>query len=213
MGVSQYVKQELARLQEENELLREEVIVLRSYIDSIQALMDAVDAMDPTSEIMPLLERILYSARSVISAQEGSLLVLDDESAELVFVQVSGPSNKELVGKRMPADKGIAGWVVQNKKPTIVNNARADDRFYARIDQSLNFVTKSILAAPIVGRGRILGVIEVLNKLNGQPFNETDQVLLTLLCRFAGDFLHYMLEQGEEPETPSQDTSDQAPTG
>jgi GAF domain-containing protein len=197
-GVSSFMKQELSRLRDENQLLQEEVQRLRRYMDAIQTVMETIDAFRPGTEIMPLLDRILYNALSVINAQEGSLLVLSDDDTELVFVLSRGNYSDQLVGRRMPAEKGIAGWVVLNRKPTIVNNARADDRFYAGIDQSLQFQTRSILAAPIEGGGHILGVVEVVNKRDNELFNEQDQMLLALMCRFAGEFLHLMLQQDEE---------------
>jgi len=189
MGVNQYIKQEMARLQDENETLRDEVDSLRHYIDAIKTLLEAVNALDPSAEIMPLLGTLLFNAMSVINAQAGSLLLLDDDTQELVFVLVRGTAAEQLKGQRMPSDKGIAGWVVQNARPTIVNNTRTDDRFYAQIDQATHFTTNSILAAPITGNNKVMGVIEVVNKYDGKPFNETDEILLTLLCRFAGDFL------------------------
>ena len=194
-GVNSYVKQELVRVKEENELLREEVVVLRKYMDSIQAVMELIDSFHPGEEIMPLLDRILYNALSVIDAPEGSLLVLSDDGQELVFVLSRGEHSDQLMGRRMPADKGIAGWVVLNQKPTIVNNARTDDRFYAGIDEAMHFQTSTVLAAPIQGGGRLLGVLEVINKHHGENFTETDQMLLSLLCRFVGEFLHLMLQQ------------------
>ena len=202
-GVSSYVKQELARLKDENETLREEVISLRQYMDALQTLMESVDDMDPNAEIMPLLDRILFNAQTLINAQDGSLLVTDEETNELVFVLVRGVGSAQLPGRRMPWDKGIAGWVVQNKKSTVVNNASADDRFYAGIDQSIKFETRSILAAPILGGSKVLGVIEVVNKRDGLPFNKTDQTLLTLLCRFAGEVLHRMVQQDENSPADS----------
>lgn len=204
MGVNQFMKQEVTRLRDENELLKSEVYALRHYIDSIQALIDAVDDLDPESEVMPLLDRTLFNAQTVVNASEGSLLVLDEDVEELVFVLVRGDYIDQLLGRRMPVNKGIAGWVVRNQQPTIVNNAPADDRFYAGIDQAIQFSTQSILAVPIIGRGRVLGVIEVLNKQDGQPFNEVDQSLLMLLCRLAGDVLYMMLEQEEPDDTSAQ---------
>jgi len=206
-----YIQQEVNRLQDENRELREEVVSLRQYIDSIQSLMEAVEEIDPKSEIMPLLDRILYNAMSVINASDGSLLVTDDETGELVFVLAHGRvSMDELVGQRIPHGKGIAGWVAKNKKPTIVNNTRADDRFYSRLDEKLSFETRSIVAAPIIGGSRVLGVIEVLNKRDGKPFNQTDQTLLQLLCRFAGEILNIMIQQDEE-KTAEKKTQKQQP--
>lgn len=201
MGVSQFMKQEVARLREENEELKDELYALRRYIDSIHALIDSVEDLDPSSPIMPLLERTLFNAQSVVNATEGSLLILDEDNDELVFVLSRGAMSDRLQGRRMPHDKGIAGWVVHNGKPTIVNNARADDRFYAGIDEALQFQTNSVLAAPIIGRNRMLGVIEVINKRDGEPFNEMDQSLLMLLCRLAGDVLYYMMDQEETEHT------------
>ncbi|MBN1121612.1 MAG: GAF domain-containing protein [Anaerolineae bacterium] len=200
MGVSNYVKQELARLKDENADLKEEVYSLRQYIEAIQTIMETIDAFNPGEDIISLLDRILYNGLTVIRAQEGSLLVLDEDTDELVFVLSRGRYAMQLTGRRMPADKGVAGWVVANKQPTIVNNARADDRFYAGIDQSIDFQTRAILAAPIYGGNRVLGVLEVINKQDGMPFNDLDRTILSLLCRFAGEFLHLMVQQENEQD-------------
>jgi GAF domain-containing protein len=203
---TRYLKQEVTRLQEENKTLKEEVMSLRSLLDSLNALMEAIDAIDPASaEIMPMLDRILYNALDVLDADAGSLLVLDDDTQELVFVLAHGSVPREnLAGLRIPPGKGIAGWVAAHRKPSIVNNAPGDDRFYSGIDSRLEFRTNSILAVPIVGNNNVLGVIEVLNKRNGQPFGNTDQTLLLLLCRYAGEVLSsIMLRQDRATSTAS----------
>jgi signal transduction protein with GAF and PtsI domain len=190
---SRYLKQEMARLQEENRALREEVVSLREYIDGLQTLMEAVDQLKPDAEVMPMLDRILANALIVTNAKDGSLLVLDEERDELVFILSYGDvANDDLAGYRLPLDKGIAGWVARQQQPTIVDNAQSDARFYAGIDSAFDFKTSSLLAAPIVGGGRTLGVIEVLNKRNDASFTSTDQTLLTLLCRYAGEILNVM---------------------
>jgi GAF domain-containing protein len=190
---SRYLQQEMARLQEENRALREEVLSLREYIDGLQALMDAVDQLTPGAEVMPMLDRILVNALIVTNANDGSLLVLDEESDELVFILSYGDvASDDLAGYRLPVERGIAGWVVRHQQPTIVDNAQSDARFYAGIDNAFDFKTGSLLAAPIVGGGRTLGVIEVLNKRNAASFTPADQTLLTLLCRYAGEILNVM---------------------
>jgi GAF domain-containing protein len=195
---------ELAQCKEENLRLKEEVVVLREYLTALQALLEAVDDLDPKSEIMPLLERILANGMAVTNAQDGSLLVLDDETSELVFVLAKGKVEpSRLIGQRVPPGRGIAGWVAQKGLPTIVQNARSDLRFYPGIDDAFMFQTNSVLAVPITGQGRVLGVIEVLNKHNNRLFDQADQTLLTLLCRFAGDVLYTMIQQ--EDRTAARD--------
>lgn len=191
-----YMRREVARLQEENQALKEEASSLRHYISSLDTLLQAVDDMDTDqqAEIMAMLSRILANAIIVISAEAGSLLVLDDDTGELVFVLSHGEVPQErLAGVRIPPGKGIAGWVAEHRKPTIVNNARMDDRFYAGIDTRFQYQTESILAVPIIGDGRVLGVLEVVNKEDGGPFHETDQIILALLGRFAGEALNNVM--------------------
>ncbi len=197
-NINTYLKREVARLTEENRLLKEENLSLRQYIDSLNALMEALDDLSPDAEIMPLLDRILYNGLMVVNATEGSLLALDDETGELEFVLAQGTVGREkLIGQRLPPGKGIAGWVAKNNKPTIVNNVQADYRFYSAIDDRIHFQTNSVLAAPIAGGGRVLGVLEMVNKHDGKPFTATDQTLLTILCRFAGEILNFKVKQDE----------------
>lgn len=212
-----YMKSELGRLQEENKALKEEVVSLRHYLTALDQVMLAIEEMSPNVEIMPLLGRILQRAIRVIDAEDGSLLVLDEETGELEFVLTHGQvPEQNLIGVRIPPGKGIAGWVAHHKKPVVAHNAPSDHRFYSGIDSSLQYNTHSILAVPIMAHGRVLGVIEALNKRDGALFNETDQVLLSLLCRFAGDVLLRIVEREEgsrtaeaEPVVPS--TSDTPP--
>lgn len=194
-----FLQRETVRLKEENERLRNEVQSLQQYVDAIQALIDAVEAWKPHGEVMPLLERILYNALNVLDSNDGSLLVLDDETGELVFVLVHGDVEESaLLGYRIPAGKGIAGWVAKNAKPTIVNNPSKDPRFLPSIDQAYDFKTESLLAAPILGGGRVMGVIEVLNKHSGEEYTATDQNLLVLLCHFAGEVLHKLVAESDD---------------
>jgi GAF domain-containing protein len=206
------LRREVTRLKEENQNLREEIVSLREYLHALTSLLDAIDELDPHAEVMSLLERILSKGMAVTAAKDGSLLVLDEESKELVFVLARGEvSPLRLIGHRIPPGKGIAGWVAEKGQPAIVNNARRDNRFYAGVDDAFKFQTNSVLAVPIIGEGRVLGVVEVLNKSNGKAFEAADQNLLVLLCRFAGDVLYKMLQEGE-PETGAIASSQEAPT-
>ena len=156
--------------------------------------MEAVDEIEKKTEIMPVLDRILYNALMVINAEAGSLLVTDDETQELVFMIAHGDVPRELLlGRRVPAGKGIAGWVVTQRKIAVVNNTAGDPRFYDEIDSGSGFRTLNLMAAPIIGNDQVLGVLEVLNKRGGALFSETDQTLMNLLCHFAGEVLTAMM--------------------
>ncbi len=191
--------EEQAQLEEENQRLTRELKALRQFIDALENLTEAVEHPQGEGEVMDLLTDILGNARQTIRADDGSLLVLDEDSGELSFVLSQGAIPQEqLAWRRVPRGKGIAGWVVENRRATIVNDVQMDDRFYANIDEELHFKTHSILAAPIIGGGKVLGVIEVLNKADGEPFTADDQTLLTLMCRYAGELLHTLIQQGKQ---------------
>lgn len=188
-------RDEIDRLREENRTLTHEVASLRRFIRSLQNLADASEG-DVSSRIVELLEQILRNALEAIDAHNGSLLVLDEDTDELVFVVALGefpPSS--LTGLRLPPGAGIAGWVASHREPTIVEDVRKDPRFYPGVDDAFQFNTTSLVAAPIMGGGRLIGVIEALNKESGQSFDADDLALLMLLCRFAGELLHSLEKQ------------------
>jgi GAF domain-containing protein len=134
--------------------------------------------------------------------EDGSLLLLDEETDELVFVLVHGDIKNKLRGHRMKSDMGIAGWVAQKREPLIVNNPRQDIRFSLEVDEEFSFVTRSILCVPMITRGKLIGVIEVLNKQDN-IFAEADATLLLILAQVAAIALEEMqtrLEAEEEAQ-------------
>lgn len=184
-----YLRQENARLHHENDLLREEVRSLREFVHILSDLVEEAKKVDADEELLPLLNDILKKALHLLQAPDGSLALLDDETNELVFVIVLGKLGASLQGYRLPADEGIAGWVVQNREVALVRDVRRDNRFFANVDEEFKFRTQSIAAAPLIGDDKVIGVIEVLNQPGDEPFSDTDIALLKLLCRFAGEAL------------------------
>ncbi len=183
------MRRENARLLEENEHLQVELRNLREFVKSLNDLTLSAKNVTSDDELLRLMETIFYKALSLVNAPDGSLMLLDDETNELAFVLVKGSLESNLIGYRIPADEGIAGWVVQNAEPTLVRDVRRDPRFSNTIDDQFTFRTQSIAAAPLIGDRKVYGLIETLNQPGDQPFSESDLALLGLLCRFAGEAL------------------------
>lgn len=163
---------------------------LKRFLHSMQELSESLEAATNEAHLHELLGQILDHACEAVEARDASLLVLDEDNDELVFVLSRGKVPPEqLAWRRIPAGEGIAGWVVTQREATVVNNAQADERFYSQLDMELQFRTESILAAPIIGDSNVLGVIEIVNKIDGELFNVHDQLMLSLLCRYAGELL------------------------
>jgi GAF domain-containing protein len=184
MSALRFLQQENARLQEENKALREDSLAFRRYLEALHDLYWATQRITSEENLFNLLDQILHNAMGVLRAEDGSLLLLDEETNELVFVLVHGDIRNQLRGYRIKSDNGIAGWVATQREPLIVNNPRQDSRFSLDIDEEFSFVTHSIICVPMIARGKLIGVIELLNKRDDE-FREADATLLLILAQVA----------------------------
>ena len=149
---------------------------LEKRVAALLAVQDI--AQELTSELNPerLLNKILNAAVTVLDASDGSLL-LWAPSDELVFAVTENPS---LLGRRIPADKGIAGWVFTTCEPLIIADVAQDKRFYQEVLS--DFHTYSLIAVPLMTPTEKMGVIEVVNKKSGEQFDDQDRDLLMALA-------------------------------
>jgi signal transduction protein with GAF and PtsI domain len=194
-----FLQQENQRLMDENRQLNEEMMAMRDYLKyGLRSLQRAAEAITAEVEPMALLDTILYSVLTVMDVANGSILLLDDETDELVFVVVHGELGQTLPGHRLPSDQGIAGWVATHRVPQVVNNVRADQRFSGAIDEIFKFQTHSLLCVPMISRGKMLGVIEAVNKFNQQDFNEIDVSLLSTLAHIAAMAIDWLGSENSE---------------
>lgn len=184
-----FIQQENSRLMAENKDLQEEVQSLRDFVRMLEGLSTAADRFDDDEQLFPFLRSMMQMALKLLNAPDGSLALLDPATNELEFVIVTGTLEKELVGYRLSADEGIAGWVIKNRQPTLVKDVRLDMRFSNTIDDAFKFRTQSLAAAPLIGNQKVWGVVEVLNTPSDEPFTENNVALLKLLCRYAGEAL------------------------
>jgi diguanylate cyclase (GGDEF)-like protein len=144
-------------------------------------LTDVVKTANSILEPRKVIELVVEKIRQLIPSEAWSLLMIDEEKQELVFEAALGAKSKEVSGLRPKLGEGVAGWVAESGKPAIVNDTSKDARFSAAVDAKTSFETKSILCAPLVSRGRTIGVLEILNKKGGR-FNRRDlDLVLTLV--------------------------------
>ena len=177
----QVIEKQLIALREKNVQLRQAYDSLRDRAMALQLLQEMTLRLTSELNVETLLENILNSAIKVVGAVAGSLILLDGRTDELVFAVVVGGGGEALQGQRMPRDKGIAGWVLNARAPLIVDDVSQDERFYKEI-KSDGFRTANIICVPLITRGTIIGVLQVLNRVSGERFNQAD---LELLMTFA----------------------------
>jgi GAF domain-containing protein len=140
-----------------------------------RALVDASVRLNSLLSLPELLAATMQTASALMNAETSSILVLDETGNELTFAVATGKAGESVNEMRVPADQGIAGWVLKHGKAAVVNDVRKDRRFYAQIDRGSGFNTRSILAVPLRIRDRAIGVVEVINKKGGAGFTSRDE--------------------------------------
>src|SRR4030067_2553846 len=132
-----FLQLEVGRLRDENRELKEELGILRSSVRTLSALQDLIRDLSPGMDVIALLDDLLASALAVVGASDGSLMLLDEDTGELVFAVVHGVERDRLKGYRLAAGEGIAGWVAATRKAASVTGVRLVLRLSARAAASL----------------------------------------------------------------------------
>ena len=117
--LSKRKKRSIEELLFENEILRAENKAARERLAALRALQQTAQSLASELNLEPLLQNILRSAIKVMDASAGSLLLIDPATDELVLEVIKGGRGEALQGQRMAKDKGIAGWVVTNRRPPV----------------------------------------------------------------------------------------------
>ncbi len=176
-----YLQTENSRLREENAHLQEQLRRVQRAMRALNHLLDMMPDITPESDAVALVYRLLLTALQAVDSENGSLLLLDEESNELVFAAVAGPYSENLQGYRIPADEGVAGWCLTNRQPRLAPDVRMDPYFSPVVDRHIAFQTQSLIAVPLISGERVFGVLEVVNTVSGQPLTEEDLDVMRLV--------------------------------
>ena len=155
--------------------------LVERYENLLRRLSDLASTLD--HEV--LVRRITETARQVTECEAASLLLYDPSTKCLYFEAATNQLESGLGKTAVPTDHSIAGWIFSHGKPLLVPNALEDPRFYREVDAITRFQTRSILGVPLKATNGCIGVIEAVNKIDGQ-FDQTDLHLLEMLAAHAG---------------------------
>jgi PAS domain S-box-containing protein len=167
------VSVEHAYLFRERERRIQELTTLNTIGETIVSSLD----MDTT------LTAIMQRVNAVFQVEAGSIMLV--EEGRLVFRVSLSPRADVVKRHTLAMGQGIAGWVAQHGRPLLVPDARADPRWYPEVDADTEFKTKSILCVPMRAKSETIGVIELLNPLDGRQFTKDDQGLLESIATSA----------------------------
>jgi diguanylate cyclase (GGDEF)-like protein len=149
----------------------------------METLNEIVRAINSSLEPKEILKIIMEKTADFIRAEGWSILLIDKKRQELVFEAAAGEAGEKLIGMRIKINQGVAGWVARTGKSLIVEDVAKDQRFYDGVDKKTKFTTKSILCVPMKSRDEIIGVVEVINKIGGEPFTKDDLEIFEALVQ------------------------------
>ena len=141
-----------------------------------------------------LLAAIVEVARSIFGAKASSILLLDEETEELVFEAVVGEGEDTLLGTRFPVGKGIAGWVLATQTPLVIEDVAQDPRFAKDVAEDTGYVPSGLMAAPLLHEERALGVLSVLDRPEQSLFSLKEMELLGLFANQASIAVDLLLK-------------------
>ena len=137
----------------------------------IRRLIETIDVANVlTDPLTRSIEDLLRVTAADINSGEASVLVRDGDEGDLRFLSAIGKVAEQLIDIKVPAGKGIAGFVLSSGQPMAVSNVVEDSTFYAEIDKATGYSTEMILATPLQHDGETIGVLEYINRTGDPPF-------------------------------------------
>ena len=134
-------------------------------IRELGALNRIQASINSTLEVDWVLQLTMQEVQDLFGVEKCSLMLVDEQTNELFFQVALGTRPDKQI--RFNVDQGIAGWVVRTGQPALVNDVHADPRWFSQPDALTGFTTRSILAFPLKARDKAIGVIELINKVQG----------------------------------------------
>lgn len=150
--------------------------------ENLSLILETLEGINYTNEFKTVLVESMEAARLVMKSEASSLFLVDDDKGELYISIPTGPAKEEVAGKSIPKDKGIAGWVLKNRKPYLSNDVSKSEHFYGDLVES--FTTRNIICVPLINRDEeVLGVIQAMNKRNNESYQESEIEVFEALAK------------------------------
>jgi len=150
-------------------------------IESYRRLIDITGDLASTLDLDSLLHHILRAATQLVSADEASILLFDAVQNSLFFQASTDSQNAKVLSNITVPVESIAGWVARNRQSVIVPDVSKDERWFRSMGQQLNLPNHSMIAVPLIARGQLTGVLEVINRTH-TDFSEEDRIALEAMA-------------------------------
>ena len=170
------------KIRELEEELRHTLKKSEKKIAQFTTLTELSTVLNSTLDQEEVRERAMQAATRLMNCEVSSLLLLDNDSHELYFEVALGDKGEKVKEIRLQVGEGIAGWVAKHGEPLLIADVVNDERHFRKADEKSKFVTRDMLCVPLKVKNKVIGVLEAINKLEGEVFNDEDLKLFLLLA-------------------------------
>ncbi|MDA8096284.1 MAG: HD domain-containing protein [Clostridia bacterium] len=155
-------------------------VELRQRISELETVLEVGREITSTLDVDRIMDLVLDACMGAVNAEAGTLWILED--AHLLPLAVRGPKADRLKGLKLKQGEGLAGQVCENREPVFVEDVTRDERWAKRFDDATGFITRSMLVVPLFTDDISVGSLQMINKLDGSLFNESDLRISTDLA-------------------------------
>ena len=143
----------------------------QDFEGKLRKVVETIDvAAVLASPLLVSIKDFLKSSAASMNSDEASVLIRDGESGDLKFLLAIGDVSDQLAEIKIPSGKGIAGFVFSSGQPMTISDADQEESFYAEVDKKTGFSTDVLLATPLQFNGKIIGVLEYINRVGEPPY-------------------------------------------
>lgn len=150
--------------------------------ETLSSLLEASAAINAAQGLDETLEAVVLAAAAVLRAEAASVILLDKARGKQVFLAAVGEHASQLVGMEYQAGVGLSGQAMTAGCAHIHNDVSHEKAHYKEFDLKIAFQTRSLIAAPMIHKGEVLGAVEVINPVTAERFAETDRELAEIFA-------------------------------
>ncbi|MBN1936890.1 MAG: GAF domain-containing sensor histidine kinase [Anaerolineae bacterium] len=166
-------------------MYRERVHEMETRISHLERMLKISQMINSTLDQWALLDIIVQLATELTNTENASIMLIDETTGEMNFAAAAGQKSANIKPVIVPMEGSIAGTIARENKPLLIRDAPSDPRWFHDADKQSGFVTRSIMGVPMEVRGKVIGVVEALNKRDDSEMNWEDVQVLTALANQA----------------------------
>lgn len=172
---------------------------------NIEALIYAFETISSSLDSKEILNRVMEQACGLLKAEAASIFLLDDKQKTLDLKVATNLTESQITKIKVPIGSGLVGFVAQTGDSVNILDAKNDPRFYSKVDHETGFKTKSCLTVPLRIEQKIVGVLQILNKVSNTSFSDEDEILIKEFSRLVAitldkAFLHAQVVEKKKME-------------